>query len=281
MPSSAPGWIDWLREPIVVFALIGVGLFALDAWVVGGDKGSREIIVSDHRIEALRADFETRENRPPSPRELDVMVDHWVTNEALYQQARALGLDQDDLIIRRQLIRKMRFLLEDTHPLPEPSREALQRQLEAHPERYGQAATFSFDHAFITRGEEARARAEKLLAELRAGGVSTDTPPGDPFPGPARMSAADATTIHKRFGRPFLDALPELPHGTWSGPIASRIGLHLVRVQAASPFQPATVETAGKQLRNDVRQAQRAQKNAELLDALRAQFVVQRSPSPP
>lgn len=278
MPSSVSAGRRWLREPLVIFALIGGGLFALDHGLSDGG-GAREIVVSTQRVEALRADFQTREHRPPTAAELDRMVEHWVRNEALFRQARALGLDQDDQIIRRQLIRKMRFLLEDTHPLPEPTREALQAHLQAHPERYGQPMRIGFEHVFIARGAQATQRAEALLRRLRSAEADAALPPGDPFPGPAQITPADATAVHKRFGRDFFDALTELPPQQWWGPIASPAGLHLVRVQAVLPFVPATVESAGEALVNDVRHLQREWKNAELLEQLRAQFVVRRAPS--
>ncbi|WP_420428391.1 peptidyl-prolyl cis-trans isomerase [Algiphilus sp.] len=278
MPSSASLGPRWLREPLVVFALIGGALFALDHGLSDGDA-AREIVVSAQRVDALRADFQTREHRPPTAEELDRMIAHWVDNEALFRQARALGLDEDDQIIRRQLIRKMRFLLEDTHPLPEPTREALQAHLQAHPERYGQPMRISFEHVFLTRGAQAPQRAEALLHELRAAGSGAALPPGDPFPGPAQIKAADATAVHKRFGRDFFDALQTFPLQQWSGPIASPAGLHLVRVQAVIPFVPATVDSAGEALVNEVRHLQRERKNADLLEQLRAQFVVRRAPS--
>jgi len=277
MPSRLPRWRRWLREPIVVFALFGAGLFALDTAWSGSTGDGREIVISQERIQALRADFQARENRAPTQPELDTMIAHWVTNEALYQQARALSLDQDDLIIRRQLIRKMRFLIEDTHPIAEPSREALQAWLDAHPERYGQGATVTFDHVFITRGEQARERADALLARLRDNEAVTDDTEGDPYPGPTRVTAADAIAVQKDFGSGFFEALRGLPQARWAGPIPSRSGLHLVRVRTTTAFQPATVESAGKRLRNDVRHALREQKNAELMEQLRAQFVIRRA----
>ncbi|MHA7833350.1 MAG: peptidyl-prolyl cis-trans isomerase [Algiphilus sp.] len=277
MPSSVPLGRRWLREPLVVFALIGGALFALDH-ALRDNGAEREIVVSAQRIDALRADFQTRKHRPPTAGELDRMVEHWVRNEALFRQARALGLDQDDQIIRRQLIRKMRFLLEDTHPLPEPTREALQAHLEAHPERYGQPMRIGFEHVFIARGAQAAHRAEALLRRLRNTEAETALPPGDPFPGPPQIAAADATAVHKRFGSGFFETLQTLPPEQWSGPVASPAGLHLVRVQAVFPFVPATVESAGEALVNDVRHLQRERKNAELLEQLRAQFVVRRAP---
>ncbi|WP_421717322.1 peptidyl-prolyl cis-trans isomerase [Algiphilus sp.] len=266
----------WLREPLVVFALIGGALFALDHALtdIGAD---REIVVSAQRIDALRADFQTREHRPPTAEELDRMVDHWVRNEALFRQARALGLDQDDQIIRRQLIRKMRFLLEDTHPLPEPTQEALRAHLQTHPERYGQPPRIRFEHVFIARGAQAAPRAEALLRQLRSAEPGATLPPGDPFPGPPLIAAADATAVHKRFGSGFFETLQTLPPKQWSGPVASPAGLHLVRVQAVLPFVAATVESAGEALVNDVRHLQRERKNAELLEQLRGQFVVRRA----
>lgn len=277
MPSedSAPGTLHRLaREPLLVFLLLGALIFAVDR--IGPRVDADTITVSEARLDSLRADFRTREGSAPDPDELDALVADWVTEEALYRRARELGLHRNDPLIRRQMVRKMRYLIEDATPLPEPSEAELAAWLDAHPERFGTPPHMSFDHVFIARGSNAEARALAALALLQEGAASAETL-GDPFPGGARIEDATPQRIARDFGSAFQRQLEGIRNGHWQGPIASRLGWHLLRVTERTPLQAATVEAAGKRLRADYRAHQRERANAEAITALREGFRVDRA----
>ena len=48
--------------------------------------------------------------RPPTAAESDRSVADFVREEVLYREALALGLDRDDLVVRRRLVQKMEML---------------------------------------------------------------------------------------------------------------------------------------------------------------------------
>jgi hypothetical protein len=60
-----------LREPLLHFLLIGIGLFLLHDLLRGGDTGApRDIVVTEARVEALAQSFATIWMRPPTPQEI-------------------------------------------------------------------------------------------------------------------------------------------------------------------------------------------------------------------
>lgn len=265
-----------LKEPLVLFLVLGALIFALDSYLAPDVAQATEgaVVVSAQQVAGFKADFAEREGRPPTDAELQSYIDNWIEREVLYRQALALGLDKNDRLIRRQLVRKMRYLLEDAHPLPEPSEAALRDWLRAHPERYGQPPTVSFDHVFIDRGNvDGERRAAALLARLR-GGAAKAGDGGDAFPGAKTERRADPTDLAKDFGKDFWSKLEELEPGQWQGPIRTNLGLHLVRVIERTPFVPATLESAGKKLRADYRNYRRERANARAIEDLRARFDV-------
>ena len=67
---------------------------------------------------------------PPTPAELEGLIEAHIREEVLYREARALGLEQDDTIVRRRMAQKMEFLFEDLAPLAEPTEEELRVFLE-------------------------------------------------------------------------------------------------------------------------------------------------------
>lgn len=101
-----------LREPLVHFLAIGLLLFvAFDR--VGGDRGAtgRTIVVDD----AIVADLVRRHaavwQRPPTPAELDGLVNGWVRDGIAYREGLELRLDRDDPLIRRRVHQKVDVLM--------------------------------------------------------------------------------------------------------------------------------------------------------------------------
>ena len=59
--------------------------------------------------------------REPSADELKGLVDDLLEEKLMAREAEEIGLEQDDTIIRRRLAQKLKFLVEDTAQLAEPS----------------------------------------------------------------------------------------------------------------------------------------------------------------
>ena len=231
----------WWREPLLHFVLLGAGLFALDAFLSERSAEAREraesgrsVVVKPGSIDSLIARFVKTRQRGPTPQELRELVDDHVLEEVLYREGTALGLDQDDTIVRRRVRQKMEFLVDDLADLVEPTEEDLARWLAEHPDAYRDPDTVSFRQLFLSserRGEALGSDAESILATLR-----DNTGPADP------RDLADTTLLDHAFrrvdmdvvaltfGEPFAERLAQLPTDTWSGPIHSPFGAHLVIV---------------------------------------------------
>jgi hypothetical protein len=103
-----------LKEPLLHFLLHGTAVFVVFAILDRPDglKGGK-IVVTAGKIEHLRASFTRVWQRPPSPDELDGLIQDYVREEVLAREAVALGLDRDDTVIRRPLRQKMEFVAND------------------------------------------------------------------------------------------------------------------------------------------------------------------------
>ena len=190
--TIAPVRGRWLREPLLHFLIIGIGLFLLYQFIRGGNESApREIVISESRIEALAENFGRTWMRPPTPQELRGLVDDYVKEEVFYREAIAMGLDRDDTVIRRRLRQKMEFVSEDAATTAEPTDAQLQQFLAAHAEKFVEPARVSFQQVFVNperRGDAARRDAERILAELQAGrGPANPAEAGDPTLLPAEL----------------------------------------------------------------------------------------------
>jgi parvulin-like peptidyl-prolyl isomerase len=270
---------QFLREPLLHFLLVGIGLFVLYGQLRGGESGApREIVVSAARVEALAQSFATVWMRPPTAQEIKGLVDDFVAEEIYYREAIAMGLDQDDTVIRRRLRQKMEFISEDAAASIDPTEAQLQAYLAGHPEKFVSPAELTFRQVYFSterRGEAARQHAERLLAELQAGrGPANLADAGDPTLLPQEMQAESAQVIANTFGSEFAEQLQDAPVGQWSGPVRSGFGLHLVRVVERGAATRPSLEEIRPIVLREWQAEQRTLANQEFLRTLRARYEV-------
>lgn len=223
-----------LREPFLHFVLLGVLVFAADAYLRlrSSEAGGGEILVTQGRIENLAALFTRTWRRPPSAEELRGLVDNYVLEEALFREGVALGVDQGDTVIRRRVRQKMDLFVDDLVDSAEIPEAELEAWLAAHPESYAQPARFTFRQVYLNpdqRGSDVRADAERLLAELRSSeGDIEPAELGDPSLLEPTYTDYRADAVASSFGPVLAEHLAGAATQEWSGPVESPFGLHLI-----------------------------------------------------
>jgi peptidyl-prolyl cis-trans isomerase C len=221
---------EWaLHEPLMRFLVIGAVLFAGISLVRAEQRPT--ITIDAAEIEQLVSYWRQQSHREPDREELKAIINERVDEEVLAEEAKRLGLDHDDMIIRRRLAQKMAFASEDTVEIPEPSEAELAAYYQANQARYAAPERVALRHVFFSddRTEVSPpVAASDALRVLRAGGRAT----GDPSMLP--LSYADVTieTLERDYGEAFAKAVAAAPVGQWTGPVESGFGLHLVRVES-------------------------------------------------
>ena len=269
----------WLRDPLVVFVLLGIGVFALDGWLAGSDTARPVIEITPDEVGRLRARWIAQWGREPTEPELRTLIDQAVDEEILYREAQRLGLDRDDAIVRRRLAQKLTFILEDAGATGPPSEAEVEEYYARHAELYRRPGRTTFDHVFLSGDSRADPAddAAALLGELPAGGDSGDDAwqrLGDPF-----MLARDyADRSHREiaglFGRAFADAVAELPVGGWNGPVESTYGVHLVRVNGRTPPRTPALAEVRDRVAADLREDRRRERSLAAYQELREDYEV-------
>ena len=280
MGPHASRRVAWWREPLLHFLLLGAALFLLYHVLNRGEPSaaSREIVVTEARVEALAENFAKTWMRPPTAEELQALVDDYVAEEVFYREAVAMGLDRDDTVIRRRLRQKMEFISEDVASSVQPTDEQLQAYLKQHAEKFAQPPRFTFQQVFLSgerRGAAVRRDAERILAELQAGrGTANPQQLGDPTLLPPGMESATPQDMENTFGSDFAAAVGKAPVGQWTGPVQSGYGLHLVRVERREAgTAPALAEIRPLVLR-EWESEQRKKTNTAFLAQLRSKYAV-------
>jgi peptidyl-prolyl cis-trans isomerase C len=241
----------WLREPLVHFLIAGALVF----WLLSGrapDLGERRIVVDERVVSGLVQRFYDSFRRLPGQDEIDGMIRDYVADQVYYREALRLGLDQGDEVVVRRMRRKMESLAVAEAEAANPDDAELQALLDKDPTRYALDPRTSFEQVYLgAYTPEARKAADAKLAQLRGGATVAAVP----APLPARLDQAGASEIAATFGDEFGLTLRNLPLGQWSGPVASGLGLHLVRVSARSAPEKPSVASVRQRLENDWRTA--------------------------
>ncbi|HEY1058536.1 MAG TPA: peptidylprolyl isomerase [Limnobacter sp.] len=197
-----------------------------------------------------------------------------IEEEVLYREGLKLGLEKDDLIVKRRVVQKMRFMLEDMTPIAEPTDAQLQAWLDKHPELYQTGHRLTLTHLFFSRGkrgDQAIYDAQQLRKELEQGKTLLTM---DVFPLDTTHGPVDESTLLRELGGTVTQAILELPVGVWSEPMNSAMGVHLVRVEANDGGHTMALKEARERVRVDLMAAQREAVNAASVAALKSKYSI-------
>jgi hypothetical protein len=205
-------------------------------------------------------------------------VDEYVLEEALYREGVALGVDQGDTVIRRRVRQKMDFFVDDLVDAGETPEAELEAWLAEHPESYAQPARFTFRQVYLNpdrRGDKLRADAERVLAELRStDGTSDPRALGDGSLLEHAYTDYRTDIVATSFGQTFAEHLAGLPTGTWSGPVESAFGLHLVFVDASTPERVPALAEVREAVKRDWSFAQREEASKRFYEEVLSRYDI-------
>ncbi|MBE9549122.1 MAG: peptidyl-prolyl cis-trans isomerase [Proteobacteria bacterium] len=271
-----------LREPLLHFIVLGAALFAL-YYFVNDDplpENPRSIIVDETILVRLSQTFERTWMRPPTAEEFDGLVESHIKEEILYREGLALGLDKDDLIIRRRMQQKFEFLNADLVELTPPTEAELQQYLDSNADKYRQPESISFQQVFIkTSGSEVdpQARAGRVLTSLVNNEFSAAEMKamGDPSMLPRNMQDESKAGIARVFGGKFAELVATAEKGSWSGPYLSGYGLHLVYLSEFNPGRDSRLEEVARNVERDLTAERTRNANNQFYQALRKRYSIE------
>lgn len=262
------------REPLTCFVILAIPLFLLGRQVREAPDAirvSREDLVNfvkNHANSKSIAeevnddDIAARLNTLPKAA-LAQIVNDYVAEEALFREARTLGLDQKDYAMRRRMVQQYDAVLRGlAAPLETtPSEGNLMRYFSANQEKYQVEATTSFTHVYFSneaRGQrKALADATALRDRLKHENLAPEQAIllGDRFLYHSHYMERSHDLIASHFGTQLADQvvlLPPMP-GKWQGPIGSAYGYHLVQILGQQPRHIPSLDQVRAEVTLDMR----------------------------
>lgn len=291
-----------LREPLVHFLAAGLGLFVLFGVVNGGkspdDVGvitvDRDSLLTfvQYRIKAFNPRLAEKKLEGLSDEELERLIDDYVREEVLHREALALGLDEDDYVIRRRLVQKLEFITEGfAEGSVEEDEAAVRRYFESNKRDYYIEPYVTFTHVFFDSEDrprkQARSRAEKKLVELnRESAPFSDAPKhGDRFLYHVNYVERTPEYVASHFGAPMAETIFALEPNDlrWRGPFDSPYGVHLVLLITNEPGREPELSEIAERVREDWRRSvirERTERAiADIVDAYNVRIEYERSPA--
>jgi hypothetical protein len=256
-----------LKQPLVHFLLLGVGLFVLfDQTAGGGESAATAVVVDRNALVTFmqqraksfdEARYGQQLDRMPEPERQRLIADY-VREEVLYREALALGLDRDDYLIRKRLVQNLEFVTQGfVEAETELSDQDVARYFEQHRGDYKLAPFITFTHVFFDAGrhgaEKARTLATGKLRQLQAerAPFSDAAKHGEHFPYHRNYVERTDEYVRGHFGAKMADQLFALGTGTWQGPFNSDYGAHLVLVTAMEAGRSLGLEEVVENVRRN------------------------------
>jgi parvulin-like peptidyl-prolyl isomerase len=285
-----------LREPLLHFLVVGGLLFGIFTWSHRGSakQASGKTIVVDkasllnflqYRNKAFKPEYFESQLDAMSPRELQDLSDQYVEEELLYREAKSLGLEEGDDVIRQRLVQKMNFLIEDLADTSgTPSEAELEEYLKKNQSQYIIEPSVTFTHVFAdssVHGEKAaKELAERLKAQLNSTHAAFNDAPqfGDRFPCLQNYVERTFDYIASHFGKEFTAEIQKLtPSQTqWVGPFRSEYGYHLVLITSRSEGRTPQLQEIRAQVEEDWLRDRKDKARTLSLRELASQYTIER-----
>ena len=280
--TTARSWRSVVREPLLHFLLVGAVLFSGYQWLAPKPDqaiDTQRIVLTEDDVAQLVVSWLAQGRNPPTPEQIRALIDQKITQEILFREAVALGLDRDDEVVKRRLAQKMDFLAADLASLQETTADELKAWFDLNASALALPARATFTHLYFSPDKHGKATREAASAALLK--VSTQSPAstaintvGDAFMFQNHYGGATPARIAKEFGTTFSDALFQLAPGQWHGPVQSGYGWHLVWMDAVEPGRiPAFEEVAPQVKQAWMEERYREIKRAALTE-MRSRYVV-------
>lgn len=203
---------------------------------------------------------------------------HEATQAGKAAAAMELGLHEGDLVVRRILVDSAKRLIRGVVLLQEPAPEIVEQFYAAHAGEFTRPARIRVSqvavNGFVHADSEERAR--RLLARIRAEKLDFEAALAlaDVTPAPVHLGLMSEQDLQSELGGDFATAVMKLRPGSWSEPVPSDYGHHLVWVHEFEEARVLPLDSVRDQVEQAVLQKLADDWLRLRLRELRAEFEI-------
>jgi len=258
-----------MTKRLLAFFSIGLFIFILD--ILFEDlNDDKNIVIFDAELVGLINNWTEQVGRKPSKEELNGIINQLVDEEILYREALSLGLDKNDIIIKRRLAQKIGFLKQEQ--ISAPSDSQIEEYYLLNQSNYSLPTQYTFTQIYFSYEKDGKKRAVSALKNWQ---LNKEQPYGDPFLLGKNYSSKSLKEIERIFGEIFSTDLKTLERNVWSGPLESSYGFHLVLIASIAEERTPEYNTLKSVIISDLMAKRKEDSFKAYLEDLRGQYTIQ------
>ncbi len=271
------------KEPLFHFIVAGIVLFFIfGLFGSSGSTNEKTIQISTGQIDLMHTHWTRQLGRPPTKTELQGLIDDHIREEILMQEALAMGLDKDDIIIRRRLAQKMEFVSGDMLTVKEPTIDEIKAYYETHLEEMKEPGEVSFLQIFFSVDKRKPEASELLANSLKSKLNKLDVSEIDLTKyGDRTMIRPDyidlqADRLITEFGETeIIDHVLSTQLNKWAGPFSSNFGLHIIYVLDRKPGYIPEFEDVSEKIKRGMIEDRKEKLDKKFMAKLRERYTIE------
>jgi len=115
-----------IKAPIFHFFILGILLFSMYTFLNPGSEERDDVVIIDKgQIQHIKDKFLNDWGRKATPQEVEILIHGAVLTEVYYREGLKLGLDKNDMVIKKRIRKKMELFSPDKATLKKQQKQML------------------------------------------------------------------------------------------------------------------------------------------------------------
>lgn len=273
----------WAKQPVIQFMIIGVVMFLVQTYIINADTDTTEddykIYLTAGEVKSMEEVWTSKWQRPPTEIEMKGMVNQRVEEAILFREAKKIGLDKNDNIIRQRMAQKLEFLTNDLVKPDSVSIEEVKLYFTENTNQYTTPANITMIQLFVNPknyGDSLDKEIATRLAKLNR--MDPASPKiaelGDQFSLQTYYPDKPHLEFAKLYGSDFATRIFELETEKWVGPVNSQYGAHLVYIMNKNPALITEFNTIKELVTEDLQREKQIELNNKYINGILSRYEV-------
>ena len=139
-----------MKQRLLIFLSLGIVILIAD--ITLNNENDDKITIFESEINSLIGTWVNQVGREPTLQEVDGIIKQLLDEEILYREAIKLGLDKNDIIIKRRLAQKIGFLRQEADSSL-PSEDEISNFYNLNIDKYLVGKRITFSHIYFSSNE--------------------------------------------------------------------------------------------------------------------------------
>lgn len=259
-----------MKQRLIIFVILGVFILAVDT--IFNNESENRITIFESEINSLISTWVEQVGREPTINEVEGIIKQLIDEEILYREAVRLGLDKNDIIIKRRLAQKIGFLRQEAETVL-PTQDEVKEFYLKNIKRYLVRERLTFSHIYFSENDQSYEKAKSALKLIEAGESVANF--GEPFLLGKNFSSKTIPEIERSFGLSFAEELQKVEIKSWTGPVTSEYGSHLVYLNSATESYTPSLDEVKNIVINDIILQKQNNAVKDYLTELRSEYEIE------